>query len=248
MTRIQPKPVQLYDVAFRSKLEATFAVVFELLGLCWEYEPITDLEFAPVRGWLPDFQLLGANGESVLVDVKPWSRSLLASDRRLKRMRGKVMESWKAGGKWGIFRSNEFGRNPFIWITCGELDFIDWDNQMAGWGGYLEYLFQGHDFHTFQLDSILTPNLTYEPDRDEWEPYLALAGVKDISKLWAACRHVVNRRGKLLALTDVEPFWNTNPKCDGKGYCYCDPSDHDCPECGGFKRAEYDTCYNCRDD
>ena len=246
MPRIQAKPVQLFGVDFRSKLEATFAVLFDLLDLCWEYEPLTDSDFPPVRGWLPDFQLSGYYGESVLVDVKPWSRSLDAGDLKLRWIRRKVKQSWIDGGN-GFFRSDEFGRNPFIWITCGELDSITWDNQMAGWGVSLQKLFEGKDLQPFHLDLLLNPNLLWEPDRDEWEPYLALAGVKDITRLWGACRREVKLRGKLLSAADVEPFWNTAPKCDGKRDCYCDPIEHECPECGGFKRAEYDTCYRCRD-
>ena len=54
-------------VRFRSRVEATWAAVFEALGLAWEYEPY-DLE-----GYIPDFALVfgGEDGPvEVLVEVK----------------------------------------------------------------------------------------------------------------------------------------------------------------------------------
>lgn len=51
------------NVAFRSRLEARWAAMFDLLELRWEYEPI-DLE-----GYIPDFYVLA--GAPVLVEVKP---------------------------------------------------------------------------------------------------------------------------------------------------------------------------------
>lgn len=246
MPRIRAKPVHILGEDFRSKLEATYAVLFDLLDFYWVYEPMTDSELPAVRGWLPDFQLIGSNGECVLVDVKPWSRSLPASDLKLRGVTRKVRQSWKDGGN-GLFRSDEFGHNPFIWITCGELDFFHWDLQMAGWGSHIHKLVAGEKLLPFDMGWLLMDELFFDEGRDEWEPYLALAGVKDITELWAACRRVVNLRGKPLPTEAVEPWWNTEPKCDGKGDCYCDPSEHECPECGGFMWAGFDVCYSCRD-
>lgn len=48
---------------FRSRLEAQWAVFFDLLEWQWEYEPF-DLD-----GWVPDFVIRGAT--NVLVEVKP---------------------------------------------------------------------------------------------------------------------------------------------------------------------------------
>jgi hypothetical protein len=52
-------------IIFRSRLEATWAVFFDLLGWRWEYEP-RDFD-----GWIPDFALRGENNKIVYVEVKP---------------------------------------------------------------------------------------------------------------------------------------------------------------------------------
>ena len=39
------------DVLFRSRLEARWAALFDLLGWGWEYEPLD------LNGWVPDFRL-----------------------------------------------------------------------------------------------------------------------------------------------------------------------------------------------
>jgi hypothetical protein len=50
-------------VTFRSRLEAKWAAMFDLLNWRWEYEP---LEF---DGWFPDFVIIGK--KQVFVEVKP---------------------------------------------------------------------------------------------------------------------------------------------------------------------------------
>lgn len=57
-------PTIYRDVQFRSRLEARWAVFFDLLRWPWQYEPF-DLE-----GWIPDFLIRGSLGP-VLVEVKP---------------------------------------------------------------------------------------------------------------------------------------------------------------------------------
>lgn len=57
-------PTVYKGIEFRSRLEAKWAIMFDLLDWPWEYEPI-DLE-----GYIPDFVLPFAHG-SVLVEVKP---------------------------------------------------------------------------------------------------------------------------------------------------------------------------------
>lgn len=56
-------PTKYKGINFRSRLEATWAVFFDLLEWPWEYEPF-DLE-----GWIPDFVLKGKF--PVLIEVKP---------------------------------------------------------------------------------------------------------------------------------------------------------------------------------
>lgn len=57
-------PTRYAGTEFRSRLEATWAAFFDLLGWTWEYEPID------LPGWIPDFILTGPAGR-VLVEVKP---------------------------------------------------------------------------------------------------------------------------------------------------------------------------------
>ncbi len=61
----KPKPVEYNGTEFRSKLEASWAVFFDLCGWDYVYEPE---EF---DGWMPDFVLIGNDGDRVWVEVKP---------------------------------------------------------------------------------------------------------------------------------------------------------------------------------
>jgi len=50
---------------YRSRLEARWAYMFDLLGWKYEYEPFD------LNGWIPDFSIYGA--DELLVEVKPHS-------------------------------------------------------------------------------------------------------------------------------------------------------------------------------
>jgi hypothetical protein len=58
---IEAKPTGYNGVVFRSKLEATWARFFDVIGLAWEYEP------TQIPGWIPDFLIAGW----WLAEVKP---------------------------------------------------------------------------------------------------------------------------------------------------------------------------------
>lgn len=58
---IEAKPTLYANVVFRSKLEATWARFFDVIGIAWEYEP------CQMDGWWPDFLLDGW----WLAEVKP---------------------------------------------------------------------------------------------------------------------------------------------------------------------------------
>lgn len=55
-------PTKYNGVQFRSRLEARWAAMFDLLGRAWEYEPID------LAGWIPDFRSRG-----LLIEVCPVS-------------------------------------------------------------------------------------------------------------------------------------------------------------------------------
>jgi hypothetical protein len=58
---IEAIPTEYAGVLFRSKLEATWARFFDVIGLEWEYEP------CQMYGWWPDFLIAGW----WLAEVKP---------------------------------------------------------------------------------------------------------------------------------------------------------------------------------
>jgi hypothetical protein len=85
-------------VNFRSRLEARWAVMFDLLGWPWEYEPI-DLE-----GYIPDFVLPFPH--PLLVEVKP-----AFSEEELHEATGKIdASSW--AGEAVVLGARLFGRSP----------------------------------------------------------------------------------------------------------------------------------------
>lgn len=59
------KPTTYKGINFRSRLEARWAAMFDLLEWPWEYEPE-----AP-GAYIPDFALHGSKGNRVFVEVKP---------------------------------------------------------------------------------------------------------------------------------------------------------------------------------
>lgn len=63
--KIQAIPTTYAGVNFRSRLEARWAAMFDLLGLEWDYEPPIDL-----AGWIPDFSI-ATPVLPVYVEVKP---------------------------------------------------------------------------------------------------------------------------------------------------------------------------------
>jgi hypothetical protein len=61
-------PTLYNGVQFRSRLEARWARLFDLLGWEWEYEPFDLL------GWIPDFIIKG--NPDILVEVKPYTMTV----------------------------------------------------------------------------------------------------------------------------------------------------------------------------
>lgn len=61
---ISPIETRYRGINFRSRLEAKWAIFFDLLEWPWEYEPID------LQGYIPDF-ILPFEHRSILVEVKP---------------------------------------------------------------------------------------------------------------------------------------------------------------------------------
>lgn len=97
---IKPKPTTYAGVHFRSRLEAQWAAMFDLLSIKWEYEPPVDFD-----GWLPDFRLKTEVTE-VFAEVKP-TPSEDYSDEDFDKARSlwqsiHVMLFTSAPGEWTI--------------------------------------------------------------------------------------------------------------------------------------------------
>lgn len=63
--RRSARPTIYKGIEFRSRLEARYAALFDILSWQWEYEP----EAAP--GYIPDFALHGVKNRKVYVEIKP---------------------------------------------------------------------------------------------------------------------------------------------------------------------------------
>lgn len=59
------KPTTYKGINFRSRLEARWAAMFDILDWAWEYEPECG------GAYIPDFLLHGSPGHQVYVEVKP---------------------------------------------------------------------------------------------------------------------------------------------------------------------------------
>lgn len=74
MATAQLKPIETKykGYRFRSRLEARWAVFFDLLGLQWEYEP-EGFVLPSGQPYLPDFRVYTPQGQHIWYEVKPES-------------------------------------------------------------------------------------------------------------------------------------------------------------------------------
>jgi len=80
-------PTVYKGIRFRSRLEAKWARVFDILGENWEYEPIE------LNGWIPDFVLAGGE-KPILVECKPIIDGKLPADVPTKIERALNLPAW----------------------------------------------------------------------------------------------------------------------------------------------------------
>jgi hypothetical protein len=117
-------PTHYAGVQFRSRLEAKWAAMFDLLEWDWEYEPF-DLDF-----YVPDFVL--KFHRPILVEVKPW---LKTDDARavqaaldLQPWDGEILIAGSQIGNFapdtacGLLRDSEGGWGDAILSHCVECD------------------------------------------------------------------------------------------------------------------------------
>lgn len=114
------KPTVYREINFRSRLEARWAAMFDILGWAWEYEPETT-----GSGYIPDFLLYGQSGRKVYVEIKPLAVYLDdAQAIRDKADRG-------TGGAPLLVLTDQFtSANAFKALALGDFhsnDGSDWD-------------------------------------------------------------------------------------------------------------------------
>lgn len=85
---------------YRSRLEARWAAMFDLLGWAYEYEPYD------LNGWIPDFVLMGKR--NVLVEVKPILGDFDSEPRELDEVATKIRRALNV--QWHPLPEMERGR------------------------------------------------------------------------------------------------------------------------------------------
>lgn len=124
--RYAAHPTVYKDVQFRSRLEARWAAIFDLVEWTWQYEPID------LPGWTPDFFVKFSCGHSecpgyhtLLIEVKPY----LSIDE----FHNHPCMSYSYGHGIPAHASAAFGLTP--WVTYWEMShgagggvesFLDW--------------------------------------------------------------------------------------------------------------------------
>lgn len=158
---IKPIKTKYAGVTFRSRLEATWAAFFDLMGWKWEYEPI-DLD-----GWSPDFLLRGDYSEEILVEVKP-----ITSIRQLKNpekyIRGNPVENhWSRseclvlGLNGPTLQSCDTSGTPYFFGKKGV--HIGWiyDFLMKDWDDVLMKVYGISNATYFWTDQLIGSNETH---------------------------------------------------------------------------------------
>ena len=91
MSTLKPIPSKYRGTTFRSRLEARWAIFFDLLELKWLYEPEgyflgEEGKNDPKLCYLPDFLLRSPQGKDIWIEIKP--RNIISSDKfsKFKKM------------------------------------------------------------------------------------------------------------------------------------------------------------------
>lgn len=132
-------PTKYKGIQFRSRLEATWAAFFDLLGWKWEYEP------CDFDGWIPDFLLRFER--NIFVEVKPWAR----------RKEIVAEPAWNGCG---------FLRGECDLLICGIAPLIEGHSLTIGWISSLIICESGgfvleHEQLTLAEDGLFTLDMTY---------------------------------------------------------------------------------------
>jgi hypothetical protein len=123
-----PKGIPTFynGVQFRSRLEAKWAAMFDLLKWPWEYEPF-DLD-----GWIPDFALIGCSQD--VTGYTSEGAPIIKSELKSVLVEVKPVDKFPAD--IGAEIANTLGENPsYEALICGFTPVIGhaYDSPCIGW-------------------------------------------------------------------------------------------------------------------
>lgn len=182
---IKARPTKYRGIEFRSRLEATWAAMFDQLHWKWDYEPID------LNGWVPDFVIRGEYRE-LLVEVKPTidmlpdaiDKALAAAPNAcllflengpVDRHAGKGVGSAKWCDIIGFASSpyyREKDRVPRLLSVCQNMKDYIWDAHLDG------EKYRGFHSGRFINQPVDDDGLWVDAD-DYWDEYA------DLAPLWA---------------------------------------------------------------
>lgn len=138
---IKAKKTKYRDYVFRSRLEAKWAAMFDLLRWQWDYEPVD------FNGWIPDFAIYGK--QIVYVEVKPTVEFLPNVARKIGS--SGCSDDVLIVGQRPIV--GYFCDSPAIgWISeCASSGLGTWGNAfLARWGSSANAIGFAHSFLSYQ--------------------------------------------------------------------------------------------------
>lgn len=144
---IKSKPTIYNGTKYRSRLEARWAAMFDLLGWRHQYEPYD------LSGWTPDFIVYGSDNRYILFEIKPFIDNDILNDYR-KRIYKLITKDFQPKC---IILDNQFAEDPawgpmlagrqicdvhkeyskdyksvVSWEVCGECFQVHWKDQQSG--------------------------------------------------------------------------------------------------------------------
>lgn len=121
-------PTRYNGIQFRSRLEAKWAAFFDGMGWRWEYEPLD------LRGWIPDFALIGH--KTTLVEVRPITNlteplavQAIERAKAANDSRGVLFVGVEGPGRWyPLDEDKEYGHVITFGVACAD------DENVEPWG------------------------------------------------------------------------------------------------------------------
>lgn len=141
-------------IQFRSRIEAQWAYIFEMLEWNWDYEPID------LQGYIPDFIIRFDDANEILIEIKGdtkiWKEEVYTPHK------DKIIKSgWK--GQFGILGGAYKEGSAESWINIGKVFNGGWyqddlvlrkNNKNNKWslGGDKDSVQETYQYHTIQME------------------------------------------------------------------------------------------------